>query len=264
MFGGIDSIQLHVKSSSMNCRYPVAGLPVDFVDYEMAYESVLRWRQLGSRGYVCLTNPHSVMMCHRDPQMRQATSNAGLILPDGVGMVLAARLLGWPCRGRVSGPTLMLKICDWGRRHGLRHYLLGGKPGVPEQLATRLHSEYPGIKIVGTCSPPFRSLAPEEDAELCEMINRAQPDIVWIGLGAPKQEKWMADHADQVRATAMIAVGAAFDFHAGTVPWAPAWMRKCGLEWLHRLYQQPLRMWRRNLDSFRFMGLIFFQYIQRS
>jgi N-acetylglucosaminyldiphosphoundecaprenol N-acetyl-beta-D-mannosaminyltransferase len=234
-------------------RRDILGVKFDLIDYDTVLAAIQQWRQAGERRYATLTNPHSVMLCQRDPAMRRATEGAGLTLPDGVGIVLAAKLLRYPQCGRVAGPTLLLRLCDWGRQHGYRHYFYGGGQGVAESLASRLRDEFPGLQVAGTHSPPFRTVTEEADAALVERINSARPDIVWIGLGAPKQEKWMAAHVGRIEAAAMIGVGAAFDFHSGNVNWAPAWARKSGMEWAYRLVHEPGRMWRRNLDSPRFL-----------
>ena len=148
----------------------------------------------------------------------------------------------------------MLKLCDAGRNKSYRHFFYGGGPDVAAKLAQRLSQSFPGLAVAGTYTPPFRPLSTEEDPRVVERINDAHPDIVWVGLGAPKQEKWMAEHFGKINATAMIGVGAAFDFHAQTVKWAPAWVRKLGLEWAYRLTQQPRHLWRRNLDSPLFLA----------
>ncbi|HUU92132.1 MAG TPA: WecB/TagA/CpsF family glycosyltransferase [Phycisphaerae bacterium] len=234
-------------------RRDILGVKFDLIDYETVLTSIQQWRQAGERKYVTFANPHSVMLCQRDPAMRLATEGAGLTLPDGVGIILAAKLLRYPQRGRVAGPTLLLRLCDWGRQHGYRHYFYGGGPGVAESLASRLRDKFPGLQVAGTYSPPFRPLTEEEDAALIEKINSARPDIVWVGLGAPKQEKWMAEHVGRVQATAMIGVGAAFDFHSGNARWAPSWIRRLGLEWAFRLACEPRRMWPRMVDNVRFL-----------
>jgi len=227
----------------------ISGVRFDLISCESAIQAIQQWSEKGEQNYVVVTNPHSVMLCRRDREMCLATKSAGLVLPDGVGVVLAARLLGYKHSGRVTGPALMLNCCDWGRRFGFRHFFYGGKPGVAEKLAERLSSRFAGLQVAGSLCPPFRKLTDEEDAEIVERMNAARATIVWVGLGAPKQEKWMAGHLGRVQAAAMIGVGAAFDFHAGTARWAPRWMRMLGLEWLYRLYCAPRRMWRRNLDS---------------
>jgi len=242
----------------------ILGIHFDLISWRNAFEIINRWRAAGLRRYVTITNPHSVMLCRRDRAMLKATQAAGLTLPDGVGIVLAARLLGYRNAGRVTGPEFMLRCCDWGREYGYRHYLYGGGEGVAEKLAVRLSAAFPGMTIAGYYCPPFRALSEKEDAGIVERINGTSPDIVWVGLGAPKQEKWMADHLGRLNATTMIGVGAAFDFHAGIVKWAPAWIRWMGMEWLYRLVREPRRMWRRNLDSPLFMAEVVWQRAVRA
>ena len=234
-------------------RYSILGISVDLIGYDAAVATVLRWRDEGTRSYVVITNPHSVMTCRRDAEMLRATTGGGLTLPDGMGVIWAAGILGYPHLGRVTGPTLMLRLCDEGRQHGLRHLFYGGAEGVAEKLAERLTAKLPGLNVVGTHCPPFRPLKPDEDEQTVAMINAARPDIVWVGVGAPKQEKWMAAHVGRIEAPAMIGVGAAFDFHSGNVRLAPAWVRRLGLEWAYRLVSEPRRMWRRNVNGALFL-----------
>jgi N-acetylglucosaminyldiphosphoundecaprenol N-acetyl-beta-D-mannosaminyltransferase len=234
----------------------VLGISFDFISCDVAMDTIECWRADGECHYVAITNPHSVMMCYRDTEMRRATEMAGMTLPDGVGIVFAARLLGYPHNGRVTGPFLMLKLCDWGRKYGYRHYFYGGAQGVAEKLSENLKKKYPGLEVAGTCAPPFRPVTEQEDRNIVDMINSKKPDILWVGLGAPKQEIWMAAHLGRIHATAMIGVGAAFDFHSGNVKWSPAWIRKLGLEWVYRLAQDPKRMWRRNLESPLFLTMV--------
>lgn len=240
----------------------VLGVSITFAGSANLLRTVQLWRDCGVRKYIVVTNPHSILMCRRDQKMLEATIGADLVLPDGVGTGLAARLLAGRSVGpRTPGPELMLYLLDKGRSSGLRHYLYGGRPEVMEELSRRLRMLYPGVLIVGTGCPPFRPLTDSEDEHYVEEISRTTPDIVWIGLGAPKQEKWMANHVGRIATTAMIGVGAAFDFHAGAVPWAPRWVRKSGLEWLYRLMHEPGRLWRRNLDSPIFAALVCAQKI---
>ncbi|TKJ34795.1 MAG: glycosyltransferase [Planctomycetes bacterium B3_Pla] len=237
-------------------QHDILKIRFNLIAYEIVMKTIERWREAGRRRYVAITNPHSVLLCHRDEQMFRATLEAGMVLPDGVGILLAARLLGYRHYGRATGPTLMLKLCDWGRKNGYRHFFYGGAEGVAARLAANLSNEFPGLKVAGACFPPFRPLTDEEDRSMVEKINSAKPDIVWVGLGAPKQEKWMADHLGRIKATVMIGVGAAFDFHSGNIKWAPALIRRLGLEWAYRLAQNPKRMWRRNLDSPLFLSKV--------
>lgn len=248
-----------INNVSQLNRYGILKVRFDLISYNLVMEVIERWRQNGERRYVTLTPPHSVLMCHRDSKLRQAIEGASLTLPDGVGIILAAQLLGYLHNGRVTGPILMLKLCDQGRQKGYRHFFYGGAQGVAKRLAERFSRIYPGLQVAGTYCPPFRPVSDKEDKQIVERTNETKPDIVWVGLGAPKQEKWMADHLGRINATAMIGVGAAFDFHSGNAKWAPLWFRKLGLEWAYRLSKEPKRMWRRNLDSPIFLLKVMWQ-----
>ncbi|MDO8303977.1 MAG: WecB/TagA/CpsF family glycosyltransferase, partial [Sedimentisphaerales bacterium] len=215
-------------------QHRILGVGFDLADYVGVFNTIHQWHQSRRQTYITIANPHSVLLCHRDKQMQRAISNAGLTLPDGTGIICAANIFGYKNHGRVTGPELMLKICDWGRQYGYRHYFYGGKQGVADTLVQKLSEMYPGLQIAGTYCPPFRPLSDEEDKAVVETINAVNPDIVWIGLGAPKQEKWMVEHLGMINAAVMIGVGAAFDFHSGNVKWAPALFRKLGAEWAWR------------------------------
>ncbi len=239
----------------------VGSVNINFIKQTEVLSVVKKWNKIGHRGYVVLINPHSVMMCQRDSAMHEASADADLVLPDGVGIVLAAKILGHGKQYRVTGPALMLNLCDVGRAVGLRHYFYGGDEGVAEKLSQVLTERFPGLQVAGTYCPPFKPLSEEEDSDVVQMINAARPDVVWVGLGAPKQERWMRAHVGRIHATALIGVGAAFDFHSGNVPWAPRWVRNIGCEWAYRLAMEPRRMWRRNLDSPLFLANVIGQAI---
>ncbi|MBN1972126.1 MAG: WecB/TagA/CpsF family glycosyltransferase [Sedimentisphaerales bacterium] len=247
-----------------NQKQSILQVRFDLIAYHAVMETIERWRQNCEQHYVTITNPHSVMMCIRDSEMRKATEMATMTLPDGIGIIIAAFLLGYQHSGRATGPMLMLKLCDWGRQKGYRHFFYGGAEGVVEKLSDRLLNIYPGLKVAGTYCPPFGHISREENEEIIYKINSAKPDIVWIGLGAPKQEKWMAEHLGHVKAAAMIGVGAAFDFHSGNVKWAPEWIRKYGLEWAYRFIKEPKRMFKRNLDSPIFLVKVIQQFISEN
>ena len=245
-------------------KYNILKVPFDLVDYRRVMGTIEQWRLNGGRHYVTLTPPHSVVMCCRDVELKKATTRADLTLPDGVGIILAAKLLRYPNSGRVTGPTLMFRLCDWGRSIDLRHFFYGGLPGIADLLADRLSERFPGLMVVGSYCPPFTRPSPKEDAEIIQNINSCKPDIVWVGLGSPKQEKWMREHVGMINAAALIGVGAAFDFHSGRVKWAPDWMRKAGIEWAYRLAREPIRMWRRNVSSFVFLSKVISQCLHGS
>lgn len=233
----------------MPVRRSILGVGVDVIGFDEVVTLIERWRATRERRCIVVTNPHSILMCRSDHEMMAATRAGALVLADGVGTTLALRVLYRMKSVRLPGPELMLRLFDAGRATGLRHFLYGGRPDVLQALCLRLQRRFPEATMCGSFSPPFRKLSAGEDAEVVRMISNTRPDVVWVGLGAPKQEKWMAAHVGQIRAAALIGVGAAFDFHAGTVPWAPKWIRSAGLEWAYRLAHEPKRLWRRNLDS---------------
>ena len=237
----------------------ILGIKFDLINPQMVLHTIEKWRSNSEKHYITFTNPHSVLLCHRDNEMKMATTNAGLVLPDGIGIILAARILGYSHFGRISGPDMMLRLCDWGRKLGYRHFFYGGSENVANTLAKKLSDTYPGLNVVGTYCPPFKHVIEQEEAETINKINETNPDIVWIGLGAPKQEKWMAEHLGQIEATVMIGVGGAFDFHSGNIKRSPVWFRKNGLEWAYRFAQDPRRMWRRNFDSPLFLSKVIHQ-----
>jgi N-acetylglucosaminyldiphosphoundecaprenol N-acetyl-beta-D-mannosaminyltransferase len=249
---------------SLATKSEILGLGCNLLDYGAVLNVVRQWREThaGRSRYIIALNPHSVMMGRRNNMVRHAMAGAAMALPDGVGMIWAANMLGYSHKGRCTGPTLMLNLCDWGRQHRFRHFFYGGAEGVVEELVQRLQSAYPGLEVAGTCTPPFRELTPEEDGDVCRQINASAADIVWVGLGAPKQERWMAEHEDRLDVPVLIGVGAAFDYHSGRVKWAPAWVRGIGMEWAYRLIQEPRRLWRRNLDSPLFLFHVLFQKLR--
>jgi N-acetylglucosaminyldiphosphoundecaprenol N-acetyl-beta-D-mannosaminyltransferase len=218
----------------------------------MPARAVLGWMEAaaaaGHRGYVCVAATHTVMACQEDPELRAAVLRSDFTVPDGQPLVWALRALGHDLRDRVYGPDLMDAACERAARTGQRFYLYGGRnQGALVELTRMLRLRYPGLKIVGGHAPPFRTLSAEEEHAIVADINRAAPDVVWVGIGVPRQEKWMARMRARLDAPVLIGVGAAFDFHAGLVRQAPPWMQRAGLEWAFRLAQEPRRLWRRYL-----------------
>ncbi len=240
----------------------ILGTPFWLVSCDDVLAAIEGWRQRSQRHYVCVSNPHSVMLARRDLEMLHAVRSAAVVVPDGVGIILAARLLGYRHQGRIPGPTFMLRLADAGRQYAYRHFFFGGKPGVAQALAERLGEHFPGLVVAGTMSPPFRPLSDEEDADIINRINATEPDVVWVGLGAPKQEKWMASHRGRIASAAMIGVGAAFDFHSGNKHRAPAWMRNWGLEWAYRTLENPVAMLPRRINEALFLLLIVRQAVR--
>jgi N-acetylglucosaminyldiphosphoundecaprenol N-acetyl-beta-D-mannosaminyltransferase len=206
-----------------------------------------QWISQGDRRYICVTGVHGVMESQRDPLLRYVHNRSGLTAPDGMPLVWAGWAAGARHMDRVYGPDLMLAACERAAARGYSSFFYGGRPGVAERLAARLVGAFPGLKIAGTYAPPFRELSAQEDENVVQLISAAQPDLVWVGLGTPKQELWMAAHAHRIDAGVLIGVGAAFDIHAGLTRQAPHWMQRSGLEWAFRLAQEPRRLSRRYL-----------------
>ena len=230
-------------------RVNVLGVGVSAIDPPMALAIIEDWIQRRDAHYVTITGVHGVMESQADPEIRSIHNRAGLVTPDGMPLVWASRLAGQRHVRRVYGPDLMLAACRRSLETGWRHYLYGGAEGVPELLAARMSERFPGLEIAGAFSPPFRSLTDAEDEEIVRRINATRPDIVWVGLSTPKQERWMASHLRRIEAPVMVGVGAAFDFHAGLKRQAPKWIQGSGLEWLFRLATEPRRLWRRYLRN---------------
>ncbi len=237
------------------------GVMVDAVDMRQALAVIDEWIRERSLHYVTVTPAHAVMDADRDPDLRRIFNHSGMTTPDGMAIVWLLKLRGHKHVHRVYGPDLMLETCRDGLPRGYRHYLYGGGDGVADRLASRLREECPGLLIAGAHTPPFRELTRDEDASVVDLINSARPDIVWVGLSTPKQERWMAAHKGRITAPVMIGVGAAFDFLSGTKPQAPRWMQRSGLEWLFRFATEPRRLWPRYRQYPRFVFLALAQLL---
>lgn len=223
-------------------RVNVLGVGVSAINLNQAVAAIDRFIAGGGSNYVCVTGVHGVIASQNSRQLKDIHNRAGLVTPDGMPLVWISRAHGHRGVSRVYGPDLMLRVLENGIEREYKHFLYGGAEGVPELLARRLRGRFPGVRIVGTHSPPFRPLTDEEDASVVAAIDQSRADIVWVGLSTPKQEAWMAAHAGRLSAPVMIGVGAAFDFHAGLKKQAPGWMQRSGLEWLFRLLSEPRRL----------------------
>jgi N-acetylglucosaminyldiphosphoundecaprenol N-acetyl-beta-D-mannosaminyltransferase len=239
----------------------ILGVKVSDTDLKRALQQIQAWIDTQDRQYVCVANVHTLTESQRDARLRRINNAAGMVTPDGMPLVWLSRWQGHPQVSRVYGPDLLLAACAASQQAGWSHYFYGGAPGVAGLLATRLKERFPQLKIAGAVTPPFRPLTPEEDHADIAQINAAAPDILWVGLGAPKQEYWMAAHREQISAPVMIGIGAAFDFHAGLKPQAPLWMQRSGFEWFFRLLHEPRRLWKRYLiNNPLFLALCFLQW----
>jgi N-acetylglucosaminyldiphosphoundecaprenol N-acetyl-beta-D-mannosaminyltransferase len=226
----------------------VLGVPLALTDYTRTLDWIDAAIAAREPTYVCVAATHTVMAAHDDEELRDAVLGADFTVPDGQPLVWALRMLGHELSDRVYGPTLMDLACERAARTGRRFYLYGGRnQGALAQLARTLRLRHPGLQIVGGHVPPFRPLTEAEEQAVVADIERCRADVVWVGIGVPKQEKWMARMRPRLSTPVLVGVGAAFDFHAGLIPQAPDWMQRTGLEWLFRLVQEPRRLWRRYL-----------------
>jgi N-acetylglucosaminyldiphosphoundecaprenol N-acetyl-beta-D-mannosaminyltransferase len=259
-FAGADraagALTLHDDGISI---FRVLGTPVSIVSMDRILKLFEHeWIPHRRDRYIVLRDVHGVMRARSDAKLRKAHEASDLTAPDGMPLVWIAKLAGINGITRVAGSDLLSAVCERGVALGWRHYFLGGAPGIAERAIQQLTEKHPGISIVGLSCPPFKPLSVEEDEIICATIRSARPDFVWVGLGTPKQEIWMHEHRGQCGGATLLGVGAAFDFHAGVISRAPKWMQRYGLEWLHRLMQEPKRLWTRYLvlaPMFSFLAL---------
>jgi N-acetylglucosaminyldiphosphoundecaprenol N-acetyl-beta-D-mannosaminyltransferase len=229
-------------------RVNVLGIGVSVLDQDRAREFLFDALRQHRRGYVAVTGVHGVSEAQNDPTMRDILNRALLVTPDGMPMVWMGRLQGHPSIQRVYGPDLMLNLCEHSVAQAFTHFFYGGVPGVADELRDQLQARFPGLKIVGTYTPPFRRLNDAELSDLQHRVRQARPDFFWVGLSTPKQERFMAQHLSILpEAKIFIGVGAAFDLLTGRVRQAPPSMQRAGMEWLFRLAQEPKRLGRRYL-----------------
>lgn len=244
-----------VRERERGRRVDVLGVHVSVTDMNDALDRVDAWIDAGERHHVCVADMNSVLAAGRESSLRRFYNHSGMTLPDGVPLVWAGHLAGFSDMRRVCGPDFMPAVLDRSLQRGWSHYFIGGAEGVAERLALVMGERFPGLKVAGWESPPFRVLEPAEKTEMVERINASGADIVWVGLGAPKQEKWMAEFRSSLEASVLVGVGAAFNIHTGDMRRAPVAMQRMGLEWAYRLAQEPKRLWRRYvLGVPRFVG----------
>jgi N-acetylglucosaminyldiphosphoundecaprenol N-acetyl-beta-D-mannosaminyltransferase len=228
-----------VKPATEFARANVLGVGVHAMDMAMAVGAIQDALAEGRKGYVCLTGVHGVTEAQRDPDFRRTLDRALI--------VWVGRAQGFHQMERVYGPDLMRAVCGQSVGQRVRHFLYGGKPGVAEKLRNNLEAWYPGIRIVGTYTPPFRPLLPDEQKAVEDRMAKCNPDIIWVGMSTPKQERFMEENIERFTCGLMIGVGAAFDIHTGNLKDAPPWIKQAGLQWLHRLCQEPTRLGKRYL-----------------
>ncbi len=250
-------------ASKDEVRVPIAGLGVSLRTLEAATAQVVAWSGERVGRYVCAANVHMVMEAHDQPAFRDVVSRADLVLADGMPLVFAQRLLGHAGASRARGVELTERLLEQAAREGIPVAFYGGTPATQDLLVARAQARFPGLRIAAAISPPFRAPTPAEDTEDVRTLVASGARILFVGIGCPKQERWMAAHVGRLPCV-MVGVGQAFDLLAGTVQEAPRWMHGLGLSWLHRLAQEPRRLfWRYAKHKPRFLALLLLQVVRR-
>lgn len=234
-----------MKRSKQRPAAKLLGISVEALDMELALSRIARELEARRKGYICMAGVHGIMEAFRDSKLAAIYAGSSITVPDGTPTVWVGRLQGHKAMQRVAGPDLMLEVFRRKQFAGCTHFLYGGEEHVAEQLRERFTRLYPWARIVGTYTPPFRDLNAEEEESLIARIRQLKPDIIWVGISTPKQERFMHRYLHLLDTTLMFGVGAAYDFHTGRIQDAPQWMKTIGMQWLHRLLQDPRRLWKR-------------------
>jgi N-acetylglucosaminyldiphosphoundecaprenol N-acetyl-beta-D-mannosaminyltransferase len=236
-----------MQNSSTDARVSILGVKVNATDMTGALERLERAVLDGEKGYVCVTGVQGIMEAQKDSNLKDIINKSLFTTPDGRPTVWVGWLRGWMKMRQVTGPDMMLRLCALSAEKGYTHFFFGGNDGVADQLKDSLTLRFPGLKVVGTYCPPFRPLNETEEAELTRTIAELKPDFFWVGLSTPKQERFMGQYLSKLDTKVMLGVGAAFDIHTGRIKDAPYWMKLTGVQWIHRIYQDPKRLWKRYL-----------------
>jgi N-acetylglucosaminyldiphosphoundecaprenol N-acetyl-beta-D-mannosaminyltransferase len=240
----------------------VLGIGVHPIDLQKSAWILQRRIQEKRKGYVCLAGVHGVMEAQRNPHLKAILAEALLVVPDGMPTVWMGHMQGFCAMQRVFGPDLMIDIISRSEFRNCVHFFCGGEPGVADKLKANILEQFPWVKIAGTYSPPFRPMTATEEEDLAATLRLLQPDVIWVGLSTPKQEQFMARYLPMLDTKLMIGVGAAFLFHTGAIKDSPRWVKHIGLQWLHRLWQEPSRLWKRYvLNNPLFVVYAFLQII---
>lgn len=243
-------------------RANILGVGISAATIDLAVANIDHWIAERTPTYVCITSVHGVIESQHDPSFRKIINHSGMSTPDGMPLVWLSRAHGFSHVQRVYGPDLMLAVCEFGLQRGYRHFFYGGLPGVAELLIEKLTARFPGLIACGSYCPPFRPLTEDEEADLQRQVDAARPDLFWVGLSTPKQERFMAEHCGRLNVPVLLGVGAAFDFHSGRKQQAPRWMQRSSLEWLFRLLTEPRRLAKRYLiNNPLFLALVFAQAV---
>jgi N-acetylglucosaminyldiphosphoundecaprenol N-acetyl-beta-D-mannosaminyltransferase len=245
-----------MASNPATVRYNLLGIRISAINMQQALETIECWIEKKDKEYVCVVPAHSIMDAVNQEELRPIFNQAGMCTPDGMGVVWSLKLSGFRNVGRVYGPDLMTAASELAVKKGWSNFYFGGTPEVVNGLVEKLQILYPGLRVAGYFCPPFRKMTPEENAQVVEQINVSGADIVWVGIGSPKQEQWMAEHRAVLKAPVLVGVGAAFDFISGAKPQASRWVQRSGFEWLYRFIREPRRLWRRYIQYPRFVLMV--------
>lgn len=248
----------------MNENFDILGVKVTATTLSHTCSLMEQWIKESHRTYVCLAPVATIVDCQTDKGYREVINRAGLVTPDGMPLVWLGRLKGHINTQRTYGPDLMMAFCALSEKQGYKHYFYGGSNDTMALLTKKLLENFPRLEISGSFSPPLRQIGEKEDQNILDQINYTRPDILWVGLGSPKQDYWMYHHREQLNVPVMVGVGAAFDFLAGTKKQAPRWMQRSGLEWIFRLCCEPGRLWKRYLvGNTKFIWFLFSDAIRK-
>jgi N-acetylglucosaminyldiphosphoundecaprenol N-acetyl-beta-D-mannosaminyltransferase len=249
---------------STDC-FDVLDIGIHSVNMKTATSLLLSQIKAINKGYICFAGVHGIMEAQNDSNLRSAFSGALLVAPDGMPIVWIGHWHGFPTMQRVFGPDFMTHIMGRNDFRNYTHFFYGGDYGVAEHLRQKMTRRFPWVKIVGTCTPPFRDLTIKEEEHLTANLRELQPDIVWVGLSTPKQERFMERYLPVLDTKVMIGVGAAFLFHTGAIKDSPSWVKRFGLQWAHRLWQEPVRLSSRYMkNNPRFIFYAIRQIVKRN
>jgi len=226
-------------------KIDILDIGVSAINMDDALQQIEHWIETEEQNYVCVCANESIMISQKHSELRRSLNQAGMVVPDGISLVWASRLLGHRGVEQVRGTDLMVQVCSMTAQKGYSNFLYGATEDVLDKLANNLKQRFPELKIVGTCAPPFRPLTEQESKHIIDTINAANPDVLWVGLGGTKQDVWMAHYIDHLDVPVIVGIGAAFDFISGNKPECPRWIQKIGLEWFFRFVEEPRRLWRR-------------------
>lgn len=237
-----------INKGENNPSLLVSDIRIDLVQIPDVIKRISGWIEKKEQGnYIVFSNANDVVASKKDAFVKKASNTSSLSVPDGISLVFLARVMGWNVKKRVYGPDFMLEYLKLAELKGYSNFFYGTTQDTLKLLISNLRTKFPKLKIVGAYAPPFKPLSEEENKKIIDIINHASPDVVWVGLGTPKQQLWMYEHKNKLKVSVMVGVGAAFDFFAGTKPQAPRYVRDNGFEWLFRLITEPKRLWRRYL-----------------